>query len=199
MKILSVLPVGYKGCARKDNGINYKNNTNAMPYVSKVSFGNIASILPDNFGIVIEGKLFRGGLPTTLGHFQALKEKGVTHILDLHGGVCGGNSAEAKMARSFDIKYEYKDGSNLGLDIFNKDGELSKMAKSVKRKIVTNKVVYVHCEKGAHRTGIFIAYYQLRFLGTTLEKVIEHHVFHNGDSQATLEALAEILSPKKAS
>lgn len=172
MRVLNVMPISYKGASvRKDN-----NNTNSMPYVSKVNFGNAFSELPKNFGTVIEKTLFRGGLPETFEHFKALKEQGVTFILDL----CRDNMNEAIMAKSLGIDdYTYIDGDILSKSK-NKE-KLSQVIQIIDEKIRAGGVGYIHCGKGTDRTGFFVAHYQAKILKMPMDKIIDHYTDYGGD------------------
>lgn len=188
MRILSVMPVNYKCCTNKNSSVNYKNNVPLMHYVPKVNFGNAVSELPKNFGTVIENKLFRGGLLETAEHFQVLKDKGVTLILDL----CGNeekrlpNPEEAKMAVQFGMKYLYHDGFKFFCGKMLNQGanpkkELEKVAQIVKKELAKPKgVVYVHCRQGKDRTGLFVGYYQLKVLRISIAKAKKEHEKYEG-------------------
>lgn len=175
MRVLNVMPVSYKGAfANKDNNVspNYRKNVS-----DSVSFGNAGSILPDNFGTVIEKKLFRGGLPQIVD-FKALKEKGVTFILDL----CGENSKnEAQMAKDAGIEYIYRDGDDIFFDFDLDKGKISEVLQLVKEKTDAGQVGYVHCTYGEVRTGRFVAFYQSKVLGKALPEIEEHYIKHYND------------------
>jgi len=172
MRILNVMPINYKGVSsNKNNGVsqNYRNSVYNAPCMAKVNFGNAVSSLPINFDTVIENKLFRGGLPKTVGHFKALKEKGVTFIMDL----CGENGREAEMAKEAGIEYIYKDGDKLRLN-FNME-EISKTLQLVKDKIDSGGVGYIHCKYGEVRTGFLVAYYQAKILNMPIADIEKHY------------------------
>lgn len=190
MRVLNIMPINYKCTSLNKNNYvspNYKKNVS-----DSVSFG---LKLPDNFGTVIENKLFRGGFLETAEHFQALKEKGVTFILDLCGDGGGANPKEAAMARQFNMEYRYKNGHEFSSDMINENGELSKTAELIKERIDANAVVYIHCDEGKNRTGLAVAYYQLKFLeNMKLQEVKEHYKKHQGCDLNILDSLAAIFS-----
>lgn len=177
MRVLNIMPINYKGCGTNNN-VNFENKKNFMPYMTKINFGNAASELPKNFGVVMgTNKLFRGGLPTKVEHFNALKEKGVTFIVDL----CGGSPEEAKMAKAIGINdndYICVDGNKLSL--LENEEERFKTAKLVDDKIRLGGIGYIHCNEGIDRTGFFVAYYQKKFLTLSIEKVIADYLQNKG-------------------
>jgi protein tyrosine/serine phosphatase len=174
MRILSVIPINYKYASfNKNNGVNQNYNSNA-PYVSKVNFGNAASVLPRNFGTVIENKLLRGGRPRTVEHFQALKEKGVTFLASLRGE----DLDEADMAKAFGMEYIPMDGDKFLLYFSKCKNEFDETLKLVDEKIRTQGVGYVFCDRGETRTGLFVARYQSKILKKELPEVREHFLAH---------------------
>lgn len=120
-----------------------------------------------NFGEVIEGKLFRGSLPETEAHFAALKEKGVTFILDLCGLY---RLDEAEIAKKYGMEYLYVDGTNLRFS--SSDEDYKRITTIIDEKIKTG-AVYVHCEEGQGRTGVLIAYYQ-KIKGKSNKEILNH-------------------------
>lgn len=196
MRILNVMSVNYNGCVNKNSSVNYKNNAISMPYKSKVSFGNIASILPDNFGSVIESeeKLFRGGLPKTREHFQALKDKGVTFILDLCGGNGGENPKEAEMARQFDMDYIYKDGNKYRLNFLENQKEFLEVLQMINKRIKSGEKGYIHCDEGKIRTGFFVAHYQSKYSDLKIDKIKAHYLMHYGKESYFDEFIEDTLN-----
>lgn len=174
MRIQSFTPINVKL-----NSINIKNNCSNKNDIGDVyvlsnktnpTFGS--GNLPSNFGEIVEGKLFRGALPTA-ENFDALKAKGVTFILDL----CGDNrEKEAEMAKQYGMDYFYENGDDLMLG-FSKDN-YKKTTMLVDKKI-KNGCGYVHDNQGKSRSGMFAAYYQAK-KGETPEKILEHAEKHGG-------------------
>lgn len=194
MKILSIMPVNYKNAStNKDNRFS-QNRTNSVynaTYVTKVNFGNNLSILEDNFGKVTEN-LFRGRLPSTVEDFKALKEKGVTFILDL----CGGNPDEEKMAKEAGIKdYIYRNGDAFLQDFDTNKEELFETLKLVKEKILAGGIGYIHCNHGRDKTGFFVAHYQARILKIKdLSQIKAHFLIHNRNVMWFEDAVEPLLN-----
>lgn len=105
--------------------------------------------------IQIENGVYRGPSPVTLADFKTLKQYGIKYILDLEIGpeFFGDNSplSESFLADGF------------GMQIFPHPlGQVLPPTKDELRKanalIDLKRPIYVHCHKGADRTGMVIAY-----------------------------------------
>lgn len=180
MRVLNVMSINYKGCGTNNNNVNFENKKNFMPYMSKINFGNAASELPGNFGIVIADTLFRGRRPTTLAHFQALKEKGVTFLASLRGE----SFDDAEMAMKFGMEYIPINGQKF-ITNFADQTELNATIEIVHGKVESGRKGYVFCDEGAGRTGFFIAHYQakIKILNQTIPEIRKHYLMHNGDAK----------------
>lgn len=174
MKVQSISPTGIKYSSvnnyspiNQNRFIFNEKDLNKDIYIAsrpKVSFGS----LPPNFGEVIEGKLFRGGLPNA-EDFKELAAKGIKYIIDL----CGENSREAGWAKEYGMKYfclrEF--------DVLNNE-HLANVCQKIEDGIKEGGV-YVHCDKGETRTGAEMIYFEIK--KGVPEKIIKsHYSMHSG-------------------
>ncbi len=102
----------------------------------------------------INENLYRGGQPTSEG-FRQLKQIGVKTIIDLRGA--------DKRAKTEENKTE-----NVGLEFINlslnnwfrpKDSQIENILAAINKP--ENQPVFVHCQRGADRTGTIIAVYRM--------------------------------------
>ncbi len=136
--------------------------------------------LPKNFGVVEEGKVFRGSQPTA-GEIEMLKHNGVKTIVKL-------NTADLEMERS-------KTGE-LGIRLMEiplnaRTVGTSKSCEQVERASQAiidpiNWPVYVHCDHGRDRTGFLIGLYRERVQGWTFDAVSEELARYGHDSKMRL-------------
>lgn len=123
--------------------------------------------LPKNFGVVEEGKLYRGSQPTA-EEIEDLRANGVRTIVKL-------NTADLDMERS-------KSGE-LGIRLIEiplnaRAVGTSRDCADVERAYAAmtdplNWPVYVHCDHGRDRTGFLAGLYRQRVQGWTYEQVSE--------------------------
>lgn len=107
----------------------------------------------------IDNKLLRGGAPSSLESFEALKEKGVKTIIDLRG-----SHSTPKEMLDLEKNIAIQNG------ITYKHLEMSAKKEPSKEQINTffniinnsNGKVYVHCKSGIDRTGILSALYEIK-------------------------------------
>lgn len=174
MRILSIMPVN--STYRKDNYAT-PNNTNYTSKISSIVQINFGSRLPDNFGTVIEKKLFRGSFPKARENFEEFQKLGVTFIMNL----CGLTAEEKALAKEFNIELIHIDGEDFAT---NKE-KLSQAIKIIEDKMkIDGEVGYIHCDKGATKTGLLIAGYQLKNLEKlkmSPEIVRDQYLKHKGD------------------
>jgi protein tyrosine/serine phosphatase len=123
----------------------------------------------------VNDSLYRGAQPSKEG-FRELAKMGVHTVIDLRGPGPR-SSKEAEFVRSLGMQYV-----NVPLDGFKapRPGEISKLLGMLENK--SGGPVFVHCRRGADRTGTLVALYR-----------IEH------DHWSNRQALGEAKSMKMAS
>jgi hypothetical protein len=103
--------------------------------------------IPRNFGVVVPGKIYRGGLIEEKSQLKTLKDIfGVKRVIALHE-----YPEEEKMCLELGIEFvpKYMDSEDSGKDVFDSVTD-----------ILDEKPVYVHCLYGQDRTGAVIARYR---------------------------------------
>ena len=115
-----------------------------------------------NFGIVEEGKLYRGDAPRSPQDIEYLvKTHHIRTIIDLRDG--DGNSAQEK-AWVDQVNSKMSDKVNwihLPCDAFDRDSVLAQFRTFHDRMGDLQGPVFVHCQYGRDRTGLFVAAYQI--------------------------------------
>lgn len=111
----------------------------------------------------VNSNLYRGGQPRKDG-LQQLKQLGIKTIINLRDNDARTRSEEAE-ARALGLSY-----FNIPFDTFNRPSD--KAVDDVLTLINTadNQPVFVHCNRGADRTGTIIAIYRIENDGWTSEK-----------------------------
>lgn len=163
------------------NITNYDTFNNSS--ITKLFFkGN----LPDNFGIVIDNKLFRGAMPKTIEEVQSLNDKGVTTIIDL----C--EELNPEWAKKCGIKYVRHNFNDISL----KKECFRKVAQLIKEEIEhAEGAVSVSCEYGERRTGEAIAFY-LDLIDEPLQKIIDHTKQYSPEQVELIEGLLKRFGKK---
>ena len=119
-----------------------------------------------NFSEVVKAKLYRGAQPTKEG-VKKLAQMGVKTIIDLRG-------ADERAKR------EEKWAINAGIRFINvplnnwfgpKDEKIAEIEKLIDAP--ENQPVFVHCKRGADRTGTVIAVYRIANEGWTAQRANE--------------------------
>ncbi|CAN5230572.1 hypothetical protein BH10ACI1_BH10ACI1_25140 [soil metagenome] len=114
----------------------------------------------------INDNLYRGGQPTKEG-FRQLKQIGIKTIIDLRG-------ADER------AKTEENEAKNAGLEFINlplnnlfgpQDTQIEKILAEINKP--ENQPVFVHCQRGADRTGTVIAIYRITHDNYTAEKAFD--------------------------
>ena len=136
--------------------------------------------LPRNFGVVEEGKLYRGSQPTA-DEIENLFRRGVKTIVKL-------NVADLEMERSAT--------GELGMRLFEiplnaRTVGTSKECGDVERayQAITDPMnwpVYVHCDHGRDRTGFLIGLYRERVEGWAFPQVSDDLARYGHDSKMRL-------------
>jgi protein tyrosine/serine phosphatase len=123
--------------------------------------------LPTNFGVVEEGKLYRGSQPTA-GEIENLYRRGVKTIVKL-------NQRDLEMERSATSKIGI---SLIEVPLNARTVGTSRSCADVARAYQAisdplNWPVYVHCDHGRDRTGFLVGLYRERVQGWTFVSVSE--------------------------
>ena len=145
----------------------YSIRTHSQPMRDTVSF----KALPVNFGVVVEGKLFRGGKISS-EHVSALMAKGIQFVMDLTSSVDG---AEAKILTEAGIQHI---PINLG-DLARPKvlGELEILANKI-AELMKKGAVYIHCDHGKQRTGAAVWSLQYFIKNTSTQEILAHGERH---------------------
>jgi protein tyrosine/serine phosphatase len=132
--------------------------------------------LPTNFGVVEEGKLYRGAQPTA-DEIENLYRRGVKTIVKLNGK---------------DLDMERSAASKLGIRLIEvplnaRTVGTSKSCAEVARAYQAisdplNWPVYVHCDHGRDRTGFLVGLYRERVQGWTFASVSEELAEYGHDT-----------------
>ena len=136
--------------------------------------------LPKNFGVVEEGKLYRGGQPNA-DEIENLYRRGVKTIVKLD---------------TEDLEMERSATGELGMRLYEiplnaRNVGTSKSCADVERAYEAmtdplNWPVYVHCEHGRDRTGFLVGLYRERVEGWTWKQVSEELTRYGHDSTMRL-------------
>lgn len=123
--------------------------------------------MPRNFGIVEEGKIYRGAQPSS-GEIANLQRRGIRTIVKLN---------------STDLEAERATASAHGIRLIEvpldaRTAGTSKSCEKVERAYAAitdprNWPVYVHCQHGRDRTGFLVGLYRERVQSWTFEQVSE--------------------------
>lgn len=106
-----------------------------------------SKVLPRNFGVVVPGRLYRGGVISDEGQLQSLKNLGIKRVVSLHS-----NPDVARLCNSNEIEYvpafiENGGKEDLGRKVFG----------SSVSEFLLQTPTYIHCFFGEDRTGGVIA------------------------------------------
>lgn len=150
------------------NLIKRKTNNMCQPLkFDTVSFRSLPPHLPSNFGEVVEGKLYRGALPSTELQLSALMQKGIKTIISLLEP--NANSTEKQMVEKMGMRFvDLNLPQQQSIPYFKKLPEALEKMKS----LLEEGPVFVHCEHGRARTGNLIAAYQKVVLGMDNSNII---------------------------
>ncbi len=118
-----------------------------------------------NFHQVNE-RLYRGGQPKE-GGLERLAALGVKTIVNLRGAGEGANNEGAE-AKALGMRYFSLPMPNLGRPA---DEQMAQALEILDDP--ANAPVFVHCKRGADRTGVLIAAYRIKHDGWTSEQAIE--------------------------
>lgn len=115
---------------------------------------------------VVNTNLFRGGQPTEAG-VKRLARMGVKTIIDLRGAD-ENSKREASWAQNAGIKF-------IGVNLDNwkrpKDADIEQVIQYINAP--ENQPIFVHCKRGADRTGTVIAVYRITRDGWTAREANE--------------------------
>jgi protein tyrosine/serine phosphatase len=131
-------------------------------------------LLAKNFGVVIDGKIYRSGQISMWKIDDILDEYKIETVIDLNGLEQGkwkphqeAEMAEAKSRQIEHVRYPLR-GNGTGL-VANYIEAITK----IRTCVLENHPVLVHCAAGAQRTGGVIACYRLLIEGCKPEEVRE--------------------------
>jgi tyrosine-protein phosphatase SIW14 len=115
---------------------------------------------------IVNSKLYRGGQPSEAGVMK-LKEMGVGAIIDFRG-VGDKTKSEEQWAQTAGLKFY-----SVPLDNWHspKDANVDKILTLINSP--DNQPVFVHCQRGADRTGTIVAVYRITHDGWTGEQANE--------------------------
>jgi tyrosine-protein phosphatase SIW14 len=117
--------------------------------------------------------LYRGTQPNKKG-MQALKDMGVTVIVDLRGEFRKESTKEKKQAESLGMKFVLIPGNGWSPPT---DEQMAQFFAIIAHR--PEHVVFVHCWLGGDRTGVFLAAYRIAFEHWTPQQALdEMHAFH---------------------
>jgi protein tyrosine/serine phosphatase len=118
-----------------------------------------------NLGCINE-KFYRGGQPEKDG-FQQLQQLGVDIVVNLREGHEGHKEEKAAL-ESLGIRYVAIPWA--GLD-YPKNKDVATFLRLLRDN--PDKRIFVHCRRGAERTGVMVAAYRMAFQGWTPEQALE--------------------------
>jgi tyrosine-protein phosphatase SIW14 len=123
--------------------------------------------MPQNFGVVEEGKIYRGAQPTA-SDIEALQRRGVRTIVKV-------SAQEVDMERSTTGRLGVK---LVEVPLHARTVGTAKACADVDRAYAAitdpaNWPVYIHCDHGRDRTGFLVGLYQERAEGWSFEQVSE--------------------------
>ena len=136
--------------------------------------------LPKNFGVVEEGKLYRGSQPS-YDEIENLYRRGVRTIVKL-------NTADLEAERSATGEMGIR---LMEIPLNARTVGTASSCEAVERAYAAitdplNWPVYVHCDHGRDRTGFLVGLYRERAQGWTYEQVSEELARYGHDSKMRL-------------
>jgi protein tyrosine/serine phosphatase len=135
-----------------------------------------------NFGVVVPGKIFRSGKYLARELKECIRQYEIVRIVDLR-------SSHRKQLLA-DSTY-----NRLGVDFMRFPMDEDKPIPSNALEIYNDEPTLIHCWKGAHRTGAWVAKYRLEKQGWTQRDVCEELFdFGFGDPQEHLDLIKEIIN-----
>lgn len=150
--------------------------------------------MPRNFGVVEEGKIYRGAQPSA-EDLQALRRIGIRTILKLNTNELNAERAEATLLgmRVIDVPLSARSAGT------------SKSCADVERAYAVmvdpaNWPVYVHCEHGRDRTGFLIGLYRERAEGWDFDQVSREltQYGHDGPMRLVFPSISRALADRNA-
>jgi protein tyrosine/serine phosphatase len=121
----------------------------------------------------VDERLYRGAQPTEAG-FMRLRELGITTVINLRMEPDAIRTDEKRMVEALGMKYvsiPVEDGN-----FFTRSRTIPDEAIRTFFKIVDDEQqgnVFVHCHRGADRTGALVAFYRIARQGWTAEKAAQ--------------------------
>lgn len=154
-------------------------------------------LLPRNFHVVDEGRLYRSGQPDAARLATAIDQYGIRTVLNLRGRNVGRDwyDAETRVCQE-------KGVAHVDYAMSNRDWPTLDMLKAVIETLRTAEYpMLIHCEGGADRTGVVSAIYRMAVLGNPKpealhELSIEH--FHFRAIAPCMDTLAEAFEDSPA-
>lgn len=120
-------------------------------------------LFPRNFGVVEEGRIYRAGQLHRFIQRGLFEKYGIRTVVDLANVQDADGRAERRIAAEFGIEHHTMTTLNGG-----GTGEVREYIEAleiVRRSVLENKPVLVHCFSGSQRTGALIACYRMFFQG----------------------------------
>ena len=124
----------------------------------------------------VDGYVYRGGKPS-VEKIRVLKNMGIDTIIDFTNG----NDSLGN------INYEERTAKSLGMSYINlpfspsenpPEEHIEKFFKIVEHARKDNKKVYIHCQRGHDRTGLFASMYKLKYniadIETCIREMLEY-------------------------